>query len=42
MEGNPQRLGGRMLSPEEEEHILRYLTMSAQKNKEFLKVLNIL
>ena len=31
-----------MLSPEEEEHILRYLTMSAQKNKEFLKVLNIL
>ena len=31
-----------MLSPEEEQHILHYLTMSAAKNKEFLKVLNIL
>ena len=42
MEGNPQRLGGRMLSREEEEHILRHLTLSAQRNKEFIKVLNIL
>ena len=42
MEGNPQRLGGRMLSREEEDHILRQLSLSAQKNKEFIKVLNIL
>ena len=42
VEGAQQRMGGRMLSHEEEEQILHFLTMSAQKNKEFLKVLNIL
>ena len=31
-----------MLSPEEEAHILSYLIQSASKNREFLKVLNIL
>ena len=33
---------GRMLSPEQEDAILRDLTLSAQRNKEFLKVLSIL
>ena len=42
-QGPQQRLsGGRVLSPEEEEHILHYLAMSARNNREFLKVLNIL
>lgn len=38
----PQRAGGRMLSPEQEIQILKDLLISAQRNKEFLKVLNIL
>jgi len=42
MMSGPQRVGGRMLSPEQEEIILKDLTLSASKNKEFLKVLNIL
>ena len=36
------RAAGRMLSPEQEELILKDLTMSAQRSKEFLKVLSIL
>lgn len=35
-------IGGRVLSPEEEEQILHVLAMSARNNREFLKVLNIL
>lgn len=35
-------MGGRNLSPEEEEQILRELVIASQRNKEFLKVLNIL
>jgi len=36
------RAAGRMLSPEQEEIILRDLTISAKHSKEFLKVLSIL
>ena len=37
-----QKVGGRILSPEQEKGILRELSISAQRNPEFIKVLNIL
>lgn len=37
-----QRVGGRQLTPEQEDIVLKDLILSAAKSKEFLKVLNIL
>jgi hypothetical protein len=42
LDASNQRLGGRELSPEEETHILQSLMNAANKNVEFIKVLQIL
>ena len=42
MDGGNQRVSGRDLSPEEEAMILQSLMNAAQRNREFIKVLQIL